>query len=225
MISVRESLRIVRSRIEKACERSGRDPANIKLIGVTKGVSVEKILEALDEGLVDIGENYVQEAKKKWEFLRERNVIWHMIGHIQTNKAKYVPHIFSYVHSIDRLRILELLNVPNKPLKVLFQMNLAGEETKSGIRSEEELFDILKKAKDMKNIEPIGLMIIPPYSPEPENSRPHFRKLREILYIANERLAMNMTELSMGMSQDFEVAIEEGATMLRIGTAIFGERR
>lgn len=225
MTDIKESLQAVRYRIERACIRSGRDPLSVRLIGVTKGVEIEKILIALDEGLKDIGENYVQEAKKKMEYLKGKEVTCHMIGHIQTNKAKYIPDLFSYVHSIDRLRLLEVLSSFKKPLKVLFQINLSGEESKSGVRSEDELLELVKKAKDTENLEPIGLMTMPPYSEDPEASRPYFRKLKEILKKVNERLDLNMTELSMGMSQDFEVAIEEGATMVRIGTAIFGERR
>ncbi|MCS7280148.1 MAG: YggS family pyridoxal phosphate-dependent enzyme [Desulfobacterota bacterium] len=225
MTDVRESLKIVRHKIEKACVKSKRDPKTVKLIGVTKGIDVNRILLAIEEGLTDIGENYVQEAKKKAEMLKNWNVTWHMIGHIQTNKVKFIPDIFSYVHSVDRVKVLELLNSFGKPLKVLFQVNLSGEETKFGARTEDELFELVKRAKEMENIEPIGLMTMPPYFEDPEMARPYFRRLKEILQRTNERFGLEMKELSMGMSNDFEVAIEEGATMVRIGTAIFGERR
>ncbi len=225
MKEIRESLKKVRERIEKACIRSGRDPSDVRLIGVTKGIELERILVALEEGLRDIGENYVQEAKKKMEKLLGWEITYHMIGHIQTNKAKYIPNLFSYVHSVDRTKVLQALDAQGKPIKVLFQVNLSGEESKSGVRSEEELTELVRKAKELKNIEPLGLMTIPPYSEDPESSRPYFRKLNELLKKLNEKLDLQMRELSMGMSIDFEVAIEEGATMVRVGTAIFGERR
>lgn len=225
MTNVKESLKIVKSRIESACIRAGRDPSHVRLIGVTKGVSKEKIFVALDEGLKDIGENYIQEAREKFGYLKDKGVTWHMIGHIQSNKAKYIPHIFTFVHSVDRIKILEALDSYKKPLKVLFQVNLSGEESKWGVRSEEELLELVKRARDLKYVEPLGLMTMPPFSEDPEKSRPYFRRLRELLHSVNEKLNLNMRELSMGMSQDFEIAIEEGATMVRIGTAIFGERR
>lgn len=225
MTNIKESLKKVRERIEKACLRSKRDPLSVRLIGVTKGIDIERILLALDEGLKDIGENYLQEAKKKMEYLRGRDVTFHMIGHIQTNKAKQVCELFSYVHSVDRQKLLEIFASQNKRLKVLFQFNISKEETKSGVQSEKELIELIRKAKEIENIEPIGLMTIPPFFNDPEASRPYFRKLRETLHKVNEELGLTMSELSMGMSNDFEVAIEEGATMVRIGTAIFGERR
>lgn len=224
MSRVAESLQSVRERIRKACERVGRDPETVKLIGVTKGIDVEKIREASEEGLRDIGENYVQEALRKAEQLKGIDITWHMIGHIQTNKIKYFPKIFSYVHSVDREKVLEMMDRLEKRMRILFQVNVSGEERKSGIRELDELFLLVERALNSKYLELVGLMVMPPYSSNPEDSRPYFRRLKEILDTVNEKFGLSLKELSMGMSNDFEVAIEEGATMVRIGRAIFGER-
>lgn len=224
MSRVAESLQSVRERIRKACERVGRDPETVKLIGVTKGIDVEKIREASEEGLRDIGENYVQEALRKAEQLKGIDITWHMIGHIQTNKIKYFPKIFSYVHSVDREKVLEMMDRLEKRMRILFQVNVSGEERKSGIREIDKLFLLVERALNSKYLELVGLMVMPPYSSNPEDSRPYFRRLKEILDTVNEKFGLSLKELSMGMSNDFEVAIEEGATMVRIGRAIFGER-
>lgn len=224
MSRVAESLQSVRERIRKACERAGRDPETVKLIGVTKGIDVEKIREASEEGLRDIGENYVQEALRKAEQLKGIDITWHMIGHIQTNKIKYFPKIFSYVHSVDREKVLEMMDRLEKRMRILFQVNVSGEERKSGIRELDKLFLLVERALNSKHLELVGLMVMPPYSSNPEDSRPYFRRLKEILDTVNEKFGLSLKELSMGMSNDFEVAIEEGATMVRIGRAIFGER-
>lgn len=224
MSRVAESLQSVRERIRKACERVGRDPETVKLIGVTKGIDVEKIREASEEGLRDIGENYVQEALRKAEQLKGIDITWHMIGHIQTNKIKYFPKIFSYVHSVDREKVLEMMDRLEKRMRILFQVNVSGEERKSGIRELDKLFLLVERALNSKYLELVGLMVMPPYSSNPEDSRPYFRRLKEILDTVNEKFGLSLKELSMGMSNDFEVAIEEGATMVRIGRAIFGER-
>lgn len=224
MSRVAESLQSVRERIRKACERVGRDPETVKLIGVTKGIDVEKIREASEEGLRDIGENYVQEALRKAEQLKGIDITWHMIGHIQTNKIKYFPKIFSYVHSVDREKVLEMMDRLEKRMRILFQVNVSFEERKSGIRELDELFLLVERALNCKYLELVGLMVMPPYSSNPEDSRPYFRRLKEILDTVNEKFGLSLKELSMGMSNDFEVAIEEGATMVRIGRAIFGER-
>lgn len=224
MSGIAESLQIVKERIKEACERSKRDPKTVKIIGATKGVDPERIREAYREGLRDFGENYVQEALKKAEQLKGMDITWHMIGHIQTNKIKYFPRIFSFVHSVDREKVIDMLDDLETSFKILFQVNISGEERKSGTRDLDELFFIVEKALNCRYLEPIGLMVMPPYFEDPERSRPFFRQLREILDKVNEKFGIRLSELSMGMSNDFEVAVEEGSTMVRIGRAIFGER-
>jgi pyridoxal phosphate enzyme (YggS family) len=192
-------------------------------VAVTKRVDPDRIKAAFELGLSDFGENYLQEAAGKIEIL-PREIRWHMIGHIQSNKAKLVPGNFEYVHSIDRLEILKALDRQGKPLKVLFEVNLAAEATKHGT-TEDGLRSMLEHVPDLQHITPVGLMTMPPFVDNPEEVRPYFSTLRNLLEQCNREFGLSMTELSMGMSQDFEVAIEEGSTMVRIGTAIFGERQ
>jgi hypothetical protein len=220
--NIAESIAATRDRILRACLRAGRRPEEVRLIAVTKKVAVEKVAEASALGLVDFGENYVQEAKGKVEALGP-GPTWHMIGHLQTNKAKHAARLFSYIHSIDRIALLSELERLGKPLDLLFEVNLSGEATKHGA-TEESLRGLLKEAATLRHVRPIGLMTMPPFDEDPEKSRPYFAALRELLSRVNKEFGMKMTELSMGMSADFEVAVEEGATMVRVGTAIFGER-
>jgi len=217
-----DTIKRIRERIASACSRAGRSESEIKLIGATKGVNIDRILDAFRHGLTDFGENYVQEAKTKIEAFHEK-ACWHMIGHIQTNKAKYIPKLFDCVHSVDKWELLEIFNRSEKNLKVLFELNLAGETSKHGT-DVDSLKKILEKINSFKYIEPIGLMTMPPFTEKVEDVRYIFRKMKNILQTVNNEFSLNMSELSMGMSSDFEVAIEEGATMVRIGTAIFGER-
>ncbi|MCX5805194.1 MAG: YggS family pyridoxal phosphate-dependent enzyme [Proteobacteria bacterium] len=217
-----DAIKRVREKIAIACNRAGRSESEVKLIGATKGVDIERIRQAVRSGLTDLGENYIQEAKEKIEGFNE-GACWHMIGHVQTNKAKHIPKLFDYVHSIDRWELLEVLDRYGKNLKVLFELNLAGETSKHGAE-EDGLRRILEKAGELKHIEPVGLMTMPPFAENPEDIRGVFRRLNALLQTVNREFSLNMSELSMGMSSDFEVAVEEGATMVRIGTAIFGER-
>lgn len=173
-------------------------------------------------GLTEFGENYVQEARGKIEVIGP-GPTWHMIGHVQTNKAKYIPGLFSYVHSVDRWDLVEQLERFGKHLSILFEVNLSGETQKHGA-TKEGLRTILSRIGELHYLAPVGLMTMPPYSEEPEDSRPLFRTLRELLREINGEFGLSLTELSMGMSSDLEVAVEEGATMVRVGTAIFGER-
>ncbi|MBI4834922.1 MAG: YggS family pyridoxal phosphate-dependent enzyme [Planctomycetes bacterium] len=219
----------IRQKIEKSARKVNRDPSEIKLITVTKYADIETIgyLPAL--GLFDLGENKVQELVKKAEALPD-SVTWHMIGHMQTNKIKRGLPFFNYLHSLDSLHLAEALeneaNRINKQLNVFIQLNISGEESKYGIKPE-ELFNFYGKAKDYSHLKIIGLMTIAPEATNPEESRPVFRKLREYL----DELKTKMTgqarndfcHLSMGMTQDYDVAIEEGATFIRIGTALFKE--
>ena len=222
MSSIKESLYTVKERITDACRRTGRLSEEVRLIGVTKKVSIEKIEAAIECGLRDFGENYIQEAREKIEAIAG-DVSWHMIGHIQSNKMKYIPKLFDCVHSIDRWDILEGLERYGKPIDVLFEVNVAGEDSKHGT-GVDGVRRMLGKTKTLTYVKPIGLMTMAPFVDNPEEIRWVFARLREILKKMNDEFGLTMRELSMGMSSDFEVAIEEGATMVRIGTAIFGER-
>jgi PLP dependent protein len=220
--TIEDSIKRVRERIAGACNRAGRPESGVRLIGATKGVDVERIRYASECGLTDFGENYIQEARKKIEDFPER-VCWHMIGYLQANKVKYIPKLFDYVHSVDRWEILEMLDRHGKHLKVLFELNLAGETSKHGT-GEEMLKNVLARVGQLKYVEPVGLMTMPPFAEDPEEVRWVFQRLRVTLESLNREFGLQMKELSMGMSSDFEVAVEEGATMVRVGTAIFGER-
>lgn len=213
-------------KMSHAAMRAGRSPESIKLIAVTKTVDIETIKEAIDAGLRVFGENRVQEALRKVRSeelgVRGEKIEWHLIGHLQKNKAKYAVQLFDLIHTVDSIELAEEVNKQaekiGKVQRILVQVKLSEEETKHGV-PEGELMPLLKKISGLKNLKLEGLMTIPPYFENSEEARPYFRKLREI------RDAINLSlELSMGMSNDFEVAIEEGATMVRIGTAIFGER-
>jgi PLP dependent protein len=217
-----DAIKRIRERIAGACSRAGRSESEVRLIGATKGVDAERIRYAACCGLTDFGENYIQEAKEKIDGFHEK-ICWHMIGHIQTNKVKYIPKLFDYVHSVDRLELLEMMDRYGKNLKILFELNLAGEASKHGT-GEDTLKKMLEKIGGLKHIEPVGLMTMPPLAENPEDVRGIFRRLGALLQSVNREFSLNMSELSMGMSSDFEVAVEEGATMVRIGTAIFGER-
>lgn len=226
MFSIRENFLRVMERIAKASLRSGRDPDDIKLVAVSKTVDTIRIKEAIDAGVKILGENYVQEAHKKIEEIG-RNVSWHFIGHLQSNKAKFAVKLFDMIHSIDGFSLAEELDRrakrEEKVIKVMIEVNLSGEETKFGV-GEEGAIELAKKLLELKNLEIIGLMTMPPYFDNPEMSRPYFVRLRELKDIMIKE-GIPLKELSMGMSNDFEIAIEEGATFVRIGTAIFGPRK
>ncbi len=223
---LRTSLEKVRERIARAAERSGRKPDEIILIGASKSIPAEVIECAVRHGLREIGENYAQEALVKYRIIGDK-VRWHFIGSLQTNKAKVVVRICQFVQSLDRWSLAEELNrqaVRNqKIVNCLIQVNLGGEGTKSGV-DREGLWELAEKVVALPSIRLVGLMTIPPYHPDPEKSRPVFSELRELRDRLQERIGMDLPYLSMGMSLDFEVAIEEGANMVRIGTALFGPR-
>ena len=222
MNNIRESAVTIQHKILAACQRAGREAGEVRLIAVTKRVETERIREAAALGMRDFGENYIQEARRKIESL-EPGLTWHMIGHVQANKAKYIPRLFSYVHSVDRWDLLEDLDRYEKDLSILFEVNLSGEPQKHGT-TDDGLRFMLERIGGLRHIKPVGLMTVPPFSEDPEEARPVFHALRELLQKVNREFGLTMTELSMGMSADFEIAIEEGATMVRVGTAIFGER-
>ena len=224
-MTVKERVKEVINEIQETALKSGRNPEEIRLLAATKSVPPERILEAIEAGIRIIGENYVQEAQKKYELIGSR-VSWHMIGRLQTNKAKYAVRLFEMIHSLDSLKLAQELQKAaekqGKKVKVMIQVNLSGEITKGGI-SPDKVKELSERVLEFPNLELIGLMTIPPYSENPEDSRPFFRKLRELKEKLN-REGIPITELSMGMSNDFKVAIEEGATFVRIGTLIFGPR-
>ena len=224
-----DNISTVYKRISHAAMRAGRDPSEVELIAVTKTVPAEKIREAIDLGVRLIGENRVQEAKEKLEELRDkipRTVQWHMIGHLQKNKVRPAVMLFDMIQSVDSLALAERINRIaaefGKVQRVLVQVKLSDEETKQGIQ-EYELEHLISEMKEMDNLLIEGLMTIPPYFEDPEQVRPYFRRLKEIKDELNAR-GFNLKHLSMGMSGDYEVAVEEGATMVRVGTAIFGRR-
>ncbi len=232
MAPIAETLALVRARIEAAARRAGRSPAEIELMGVTKQVEPRRIREAYEAGLRLFGENRVQEFAEKINLLRDlADARFVLIGHLQTNKAARAAELFAGVDSLDSLRLAEKLDSAaaklGKKLAVLVEVNLAGEAAKSGVAPDSrELEELLAAAPRLAALEFRGLMAIPPHTDDPEGARPYFRRLRELRDALRARNlpAVGMQTLSMGMSHDFEVAIEEGATCLRLGTAIFGER-
>ncbi len=223
MTGIADSIKSVREKIEKACDRAGRDPGEVTLVAVTKTVEAEKIKTAIRYGLKHFGENYVQEARAKIDHIGNEGINWHMIGYVQTNKVKYIQGRFDFIHSVDRWELLENLDKYGRPMKALFELNLSREATKHGM-DEERLKGLLEKVDSLKYIKPVGLMTMAPYVDDPEKVRTIFSTLRKTLEKMNREFSQDMKELSMGMSSDFEVAIEEGATMVRVGTALFGER-
>ena len=223
MTNIADSIKIVREKIEKACDKAGRSPGEVTLVAVTKTVEIEKIETAIRYGLKHFGENYVQEARGKIDHIGTEGIHWHMIGYVQTNKVKYIPGRFDFIHSADRWKLLEDLDKYGKPMKALFELNLSKEATKHGI-DEDGLRRLLEKVDSLKYIKPVGLMTMAPYVDDPEKVRTLFITLRKTLEKMNREFSRDMKELSMGMSSDFEAAIEEGATMVRVGTALFGER-
>jgi len=227
-MTIAENVARVRERMEAAARRAGRDPGKIRLVAVSKTVGLERILQAVEAGVDSLGENYVQEAQEKIGALEQR-VSWHFIGHLQSNKAKAAARLFDWVHSVDSLKLAEELSRAGKQqskiLPGLLQVNLGKEETKFGAQ-EEEVFRLLERMGSLPGVSIKGLMAMPPFFENPEESRPYFRALRIMAENVSKRQipGVLMEELSMGMSNDFEVAIEEGATLVRVGTAVFGPR-
>jgi len=219
----------VLAQVREAAERSGRPPDAVRLLAVTKTVSAEHILEAYQAGARLFGENYVQEGQGKVDAL-PRDAEWHMIGHLQSNKAKRAAELFTCVQSLDRPSLAAALEKAARArgltLDVLIEVNTGSETTKSGADVQGAI-ELARRAADWPNLRLRGLMAIPPYCPDPEASRPHFRALRDLRDRMVSSLGLPagaLATLSMGMSHDFAVAIEEGATLVRVGTAIFGER-
>ena len=237
MLIIRENLLRVMERIERAARKAGRDPKEINLVAVSKTVEVARIKEAIEAGVSILGENYIQEAQKKIEeigrpacterFGEGRPLSWHFIGHLQSNKAKYAIRLFDMIHSLDSHPLAEELNhkaeQANRVINVMIEVNLSKETTKFGT-DEDRVLNLAGKIQTLQHLSLEGLMTMPPYFDSPEMSRPYYIALREL----KERMVKEgipMKELSMGMSHDFEIAIEEGATYVRVGTAIFGLRK
>jgi hypothetical protein len=226
---IADNIARVQERIAAACRRAGRQPEEVRLIAISKTVPAERIREAFEAGLRDFGENRVQEAAAKRPALSDLTATWHLVGHLQSNKSKPARDLFHWVHSVDSARLAERLDKVavggGDKVLALIEVNLGGEESKSGV-NESKVPALAEALSALETLEIRGLMAVPPYLEEPELTRPYFRRLRELAAEISKRNLprVTMQELSMGMSHDFEVAIEEGATMVRVGTAIFGAR-
>jgi len=224
---ITENLKQLREKIENKCTEVNRNPADIKLIAVSKTFSLEEILAAFNEGVNDFGENKAQELDAKFEVL-DNKVIWHFIGHLQRNKVRFVVNSAEYIHSVDSLLLAQEINKRaekiNKVQKIFLQIKTSSEETKSGIEEESEVRDLIRYCNQMRNLELVGLMTISPLTEDINLIRQSFLYLRKLKDELNSEGFNNIKELSMGMTSDYEIAIEEGATMLRIGSAIFGQR-
>lgn len=223
---IAKNLAILRQKVEETCNHSGRKPESVKLIAVSKYFGVDSIIEARNCGLTDFGENRAQELTLKFEKLGN-DVTWHFIGTLQKNKVKYAVNAVELIHSVDSLELVEEVNNRAEKLgkvqKILLEVKTSEEETKSGLETENEIMNLVKRCSELKNIKLEGLMTMAPLTEDANIIRKSFRDLRNLKDRINNK-GYNLTELSMGMTSDFEIAIEEGATMIRIGSAIFGDR-
>ncbi len=228
MNTLADRLAEIRARMNRAAEKAGRRPEAIRLIAVSKTKPVSLIQEAIAAGATELGENYIQEARDKIPRINGE-ITWHFIGHLQKNKAKFAAALFSWVHTIDSTGIAEALNrragLEGRLLNVLIEVNVGQEATKSGVL-EGDLIPLAEYVSGLTHLSLKGLMVIPPITAEPEAARAYFIRTRQLAEkVAAQNIpGVSMGELSMGMTSDFEVAIEEGATMVRVGTAIFGSR-
>lgn len=229
-LNIAENIERVQERIHRACQRSGRAAKDVKLIAVSKTQPAEAVRHAYGAGLREFGENRVQEAAAKRKELADLDAAWHLIGHLQSNKAKQACRTFDWIHSVDSLHLAEKINreaaALGRKMPVLIEVHLGTETSKFGVE-EDDLVRMAEGMTKMPSLELCGLMTLPPFFDNPQAVRPFFRRLRELVAHIDARrlLGVQMKELSMGMSHDFEIAIEEGATIVRVGTAIFGERR
>lgn len=213
----------VEQRIAAACEKAGRPRESVRLLAVSKTKPAEAVREAADCGLRLFGENKVQEAQSKIP-LCPSGLEWHLIGHLQSNKAKVAANLFHMIHSVDSLKLLQALDAhAGTALPVLLQVNVSGEASKSGMKPG-EVAQVIEAANQLQKVEVHGLMMIPPFTPDPEKARIHFVALRELRDRVQAETGTPLPELSMGMSHDLEIAIEEGSTWVRIGTDLFGGR-
>lgn len=228
MIMLKDRLEEVEERIQEACRRAGRDRSEVTLIAVSKTKPAEVLKEAYDLGIRVFGENKVQELTEKYEVL-PKDIRWHMIGHLQTNKVKYIADKVELIHSVDSLKLAETIEKEaakrNRPIDILVEVNVAEEESKFGLKVE-EVIPFIEKVAGFSHINVRGLMTIAPFVENPEKNRSVFADLRKLSVDITEKNIdnVNVSILSMGMTNDYEVAIEEGATMVRVGTGIFGAR-
>ncbi len=228
MFMITKNIAAIRERMERSALLAGRRPEEVRLVAVSKMVSADRIREVADAGLRIFGENYIQEAREKAGAVCDLPIEWHFIGHLQTNKAKYAVRQFALIHSVDSAHLIAAIDREAQKLgkvqDVLIQVNVAGETSKSGVEPD-ALYPLLEAAAAHSHVRVVGLMTMPPYSENPEVVRPYFRILKTLAESYTGIVpGIDLRELSMGMSGDFEVAISEGATLVRIGTAIFGER-
>ncbi|CCK80604.1 YggS family pyridoxal phosphate-dependent enzyme [Desulfobacula toluolica] len=229
MSPIKDNIKKTNQQIADTAMSCGRQPDTIQLIAVSKRKPVESIMEAIKAGVTHLGENYIQEAIEKIDVIGKDNACWHFIGHLQSNKAKFAVNYFEYIHTVDTLKLANQINKQakkiNKIQKILLQVNIGEEETKSGTGIEEAV-ELANQISALENVSLQGLMGMPPYFSDPEQARIYFKKMaaikKEIMAHQFKNVAMN--HLSMGMSNDFKVAIEEGSTMVRVGTSIFGKR-
>ena len=223
-LSIAENVATIRDRINRACEKANRHPNEIEIIAVTKSTTIEKARELLDHGIIHLGENRDREFLHKYEAIKDQ-ATWHFIGTLQTRKVKNIIDYVNYIHSLDRLKLAEEINKrANKPISCFVQVNVSNEPTKHGLPVE-EMIPFIEKLKDLPNIQVVGLMTMAPHTDDENLIRSVFRKLKELKEEVQERSFPHAPskELSMGMSNDFEIAIEEGATFVRIGTALVKE--
>ena len=219
----------VKSRIKKTAASCGRGHESIHLVVVSKTKSAQMVEEAINAGAKDLGENYIQEADKKIKALSQYPVSWHFIGHLQKNKAKYAVKLFDLIHTVDKIKLaLELDKHAKKTGKIqniLIQVNIGKETLKSGV-DEKDAENLIKEISHLRNLSIKGLMAIPPYFDDPEKTRPYFKALFDLKTLINKKTIPNvfLSELSMGMTNDYTIAVEEGSTLVRVGTAIFGKR-
>ena len=228
-MDLKKRLENVKDRIYKAALKCSRDPEDIHLVAVSKTIPANRVREAIEAGVTILGESYVQEARNKFNVLGTYPVSWHFIGHLQSNKAKYAVRLFDLIHSVDTIKLAHELNKQankvNKIQDVLIQINISKEPSKSG-SDIQNASNLIKNIVLFENLSVKGLMAIPPFFNNPEKTRPYFIALRNLRDQSQKAFpGVVLNELSMGMTGDFEIAIEEGATFVRIGTAIFGERR
>jgi len=221
--------KLVEQRVRKAAIDAGRDPSEIRIVAVSKTVPADRVKSVIGDGITILGANYIQEAREKIATLSRLPASWHFIGHLQSNKSKYAVRLFDLIHSVDSLKLAEEIHRQAKHIEktqdILVQVNVAEEESKSGITLE-GASALVREISRLDHVRIMGLMTMPPFFDEPEKARPFFRALRELsLNLAKQNIPnVEMRELSMGMSGDFETAIAEGATLVRVGTAIFGSR-
>ena len=229
MSSIKENFDRINKQIIDTAVSCGRKPDTIQLIAVSKRKSAETIMEGIKAGAKHLGENYIQEAIEKIDIIGKKSASWHFIGHLQSNKAKFAVNYFEYIHTVDTLKLAKEINKQakkiNKIQKILLQVNISEEETKSGTGIKEAI-ELIRQISVFENLSLQGLMCMPPYLSDPEQARIYFKQLGQIKekIMAHNFDNISMTHLSMGMSNDFKVAIEEGSTMVRVGTSIFGRR-